>query len=201
MNILICINNRIVAEGLQRIIHDHVAGAAVDKCFSGRDDTWPDIVLFDSRERIDLLKKQYTTARFLCIDVGLKDTDLAWLLYCQGIHGIISPELEVSMFCKALRAVHGGQLWVEQTHLKAVFGEKNTSPDREGLRSLSEQDRKIVRLVAAGRKNREIADLLCLSEPTIKAHLSRIYKILQVSNRSALVALAAESGWTGEQEA
>lgn len=200
MNILICINNRVLAEGLQRIIFDHVTGAMVDKCFSGRDGTWPDLVLFDSRERIDLLKKHYTRARFLCIDVGLKDTDLAWLLYCQGIHGIISPELDVSMFGKALRAVYEGQIWVEQIHLKAVFGEGTTFPSRGRLRGLSEQDRKIVRLVAGGRKNREIADLLCLSEPTIKAHLSRLYKILKVNNRSGLVALAAESGWTGGQE-
>lgn len=199
MNILVCINNRVLAEGLQRIILDHVPGAAVDKCFSDRPGGWPDIVLFDSRERIDLLKQRYARARFLCIDVGLKDTDLAWLLYCQGIHGIISPSLDVDMFRKALQVVHAGQLWVEQTHLRAVFGEGSSPSAREQLRELSEQDRKIVRFVAAGRKNREIADLLCLSEPTIKAHLSRIYKTLKIHNRSGLVALAAENGWTGEQ--
>jgi DNA-binding NarL/FixJ family response regulator len=60
---------------------------------------------------------------------------------------------------------------------------------------MSDQDRKIIALITRGQKNSEIAAELCLSEPTIKAHVSRIYKMLNVRNRSQLVTLANESGW------
>jgi len=53
--------------------------------------------------------------------------------------------------------------------------------------SLSRKEREIVLLVAEGQRNREIAGRLCISEQTVKAHLSRIFKKANVSNRSQLV--------------
>ncbi len=199
MNVLICINNLVLSEGLRKVIVDNLAEARIEESVLGEVTVEPDIVLFDSRERVDWIKRKYGQARLICIDLGLKETDLACLLFCHGIHGIISPHLNIAMFCKALRAVQAGEIWVDQNHLKAVLREGHALPQKEKLCSLSEQDRRIIRLVASGRKSKDIADLLCLSEATIKAHLSRIYKTLKVQNRSALVALAAESGWTIDQ--
>lgn len=199
MNILISINSRVLAQGLKMIIAERLPEVVVEDCFSGQGAFIPDIVLFDSREDIDRLKKQFGSARFICLDLGLKDADLACLLFCHGVHGMISPGLDVDKFCKALRAVYAGEVWVEQTHLKALLQAGRSLPGRGKFRGLSEQDRRIIRLVATGKKNREIADLLCLSEPTVKAHLSRVYKTLNVENRSSLVALAAESGWATEK--
>lgn len=198
MNILIFINNRVLSQGLQKIIAEYLPEVVVEDYFARKDACPPDLVLFDSRENIDHLKQQFSGAHFICIDLGLKDAELACLLFCHGVHGIISPRLDVDRFCKALRTVYKGEVWVEQTHLKALLNAGHSLPDSGRFRSLSDQDKRIIRLVATGKKNRQIADLLCLSEPTVKAHLSRIYKTLKVENRSSLVALATESGWTKE---
>lgn len=195
MKILICVNNLVLTAGVKKIISDNLDGVIIGESLSGEAIEEPDIVLFDSRAKVEQLKLEYPGAKFICFDLGMKETEMACLLFCHGIHGIISPNMDVSMFCKALHSVNSGEIWIEQTHLKALLKKGRSLPSNGGLRELSEKDKTMVRLVAEGLKNKQIADLLCLSEPTVKAHLSRIYKTLQVNNRAELVALSAESGW------
>ena len=195
MKILVCVGNTILAEGLRRIITENLADAVLGDMLSGPPIADPDLVLFDSREQIDVLMRQYQRARFVCIDLGLREPELACLLLCHDISGIISPHLSVEMFCKALHSVARGEIWIEQTHLKAMLRQGRDRSHMEEVHGLSHQDKQIVRLIARGFRNRDIADQLCLSIPTIKAHLSRIYKTLGVENRAQLMALATESGW------
>lgn len=195
MKIKICVGNQILASGVQRLIAENLPEAILDDPVSGEDVTDPDLVLFDSREAVDVLTQRYPAAKFICLDLGLKEPELACLLLCHHVNGIISPDLEVEMFCKALTAVHKGEIWVEQIHLKALLHQGRGLPHREDFRGLSEQDKQIIRLLSQGQRNKEIASQLCLSVPTVKAHLSRIYKTLNVENRSQLAALATESGW------
>ena len=195
MKILLCINSLIVTTSLKKLISENLPNAFIDEYYNNPQKN-PDIVIFDTRDKIDFLKNQFEHSKYICLDLGLKESDVACLLYCHCIHGIISPGLSFELFLKALHKVHTGEIWVEQTHMKALLKEKPSLPSRGKFRELSDQDRKILRLVSGGKKNKEIADSLCLSEATIKAHLSRIYKTLNVSNRSSLVALVTESGWT-----
>jgi len=195
MKIKVCVGNQILASGVEKLIVENLPDAVVSDAFRDAEMTEPDLVLFDSREAIDDLAHRYPTARLICLDLGLKEPELACLLLCHHVNGIISPDLDVKMFCKALTAVARGEIWVEQTHLKAMLRQGRGLPHREDFRGLSAQDKHIIRLLAQGQRNKEIADQLCLSVPTIKAHLSRIYKTLNVDNRSQLVALATESGW------
>ena len=195
MKILVCLRNHILAEGVKGIIRGNLDGALLSDYYSGSVIDDPALVLFDSRDVIDELMQKYPEARFVCFDLGLKSNDLACLLYCHGISGVISTKLDIEMFCKALRTVHEGDIWLEQDHLKILIREGRSLPSKDGIKSMSKQDKQIVKLVASGMKNKDIADCLFLSLPTVKAHLSRIYKTLNIENRAQLVALAAESGW------
>ncbi|HEX2035422.1 MAG TPA: LuxR C-terminal-related transcriptional regulator [Chloroflexota bacterium] len=64
----------------------------------------------------------------------------------------------------------------------------------EGLDDLSQRERDVLRLVAAGRSNREIAAELVLSERTVAHHLTSIYNKLGVASRTAAAALALRAG-------
>ena len=75
---------------------------------------------------------------------------------------------------------------VQQHYIKVFINKGQLLPDGEGVKELSNQDKKIVALVCRGDKNREIADELCLNEITIKAHVSRIFRTLKVRNRPQL---------------
>uniref|UniRef100_UPI0015F0142F helix-turn-helix transcriptional regulator n=1 Tax=Streptomyces shenzhenensis TaxID=943815 RepID=UPI0015F0142F len=59
--------------------------------------------------------------------------------------------------------------------------------------ALSEQERRICRLVAGGLSNRDIASNLFVSVKTVEAHLTRIFRKLQVNSRAALVGALAQA--------
>jgi two-component system nitrate/nitrite response regulator NarL len=59
----------------------------------------------------------------------------------------------------------------------------------EGVKALTDRERQIVRLVSEGLSNKEIGRRLKVTDGTIKAHLHHIFEKLQVSNRTALVAI------------
>ena len=195
MRILICLRNHILAEGVKNIIQENLVGATLADYHSTSALSDPELVIFDSQEVIEELKQNYARAKFICIDMGMKSSELAGLLYYHGINGVISTNLDVDMFCKAIRTVHKGQIWLEQEHLKILIHEGRSLSNQGGVKSLSHQDRSIIRMVCTGLRNQAIADHLFLSLPTVKAHLSRIYKTLNIENRSQLVALATECGW------
>jgi DNA-binding CsgD family transcriptional regulator len=81
----------------------------------------------------------------------------------------------------------GARLWLEQarSELRRIGG--RTASDDE----LSETERRIVELVVAGRRNREVADELSLSPNTIAWNLSKVYRKLGVTSRTELAAHVA----------
>ena len=81
----------------------------------------------------------------------------------------------------------GARVWSEKarSELRRIGG--RTAPDGE----LSETERRIVELVVAGRRNREVADELSLSPNTVAWNLSKIYRKLGVSSRTELAARVA----------
>lgn len=78
-------------------------------------------------------------------------------------------------------------------HVKNKVVTKGSATASSGV--LSEQERKVLELIARGRTNKTAAELLQLSVNTIKWHLSHIYAKLGAHSRSAAVAAARERGW------
>lgn len=109
------------------------------------------------------------------------------------VRGIIAPEDSVDMFYKALKVVQDGEIWIDQKHLKSLLVSAGSMTAAGDIKGLSSQDKKIIKMISQGARNKEIGDNLCLSEHTIKSHVSRIYKKLNVKNRAQLVGLARDS--------
>jgi RNA polymerase sigma factor (sigma-70 family) len=78
---------------------------------------------------------------------------------------------------------------------QAVFRERGNLPIAENvLTVLTDRERQIMRLVSEGLSNKEIAHRLNIADGTIKVHLHHIYQKLEISNRTALAALAISQG-------
>jgi DNA-binding NarL/FixJ family response regulator len=103
-------------------------------------------------------------------------------------------------FVKAIRTVAAGDALIAPSvtrRLLVRFAELPSPGDSlhaENLSQLTEREHEVLRLVALGLSNREIAERLTLAEPTIKTHVSHLLLKLELRDRAQLVALAYESG-------
>jgi LuxR family transcriptional regulator, positive regulator of biofilm formation len=150
----------------------------------------PDIILVDYCSIGSLVFGQNKRARIVLLDTGLKREEVTEVMISYKIHGIISPETDMELFKKALSVIDSGEVWFNNATMKEFIqnaGKRNVSRDME---TVTEREQDIIRNVCQGYRNREIASRLCLSEQTVKAHLNRIYKKLNVSSRSQLAAIA-----------
>lgn len=190
MKVMVCVNNRVLAEGVKEVISRLLPEAVVGDFHFGPPLDEPELILFASRDDLDELKRTYASAKYVAFDQGMADTEIACLLYYHGVLGIISSDLSLDRFAKALKKIAQGEIWLDQKHLHLLLQQQQSAPDLQNRRRLSAQDQRIVQLVAGGASNREIAAELCLSVATVKAHLSRLFRWLNVENRSQLAVLA-----------
>jgi DNA-binding NarL/FixJ family response regulator len=131
-----------------------------------------------------------------------------------GASGYILKSTQLSAVADAVRTVANGAIWVDPSLPRKVFDIFQRSTHRavdgseNGLAALTRREREVLACVAQGISNQEIAQRLCISEPTVKTHLTRIFAKLSVKNRlSAALAFynrgqgARSESVVGEQSA
>jgi two-component system nitrate/nitrite response regulator NarL len=126
----------------------------------------------------------------MLLDSSKKDTVLQ--AFRAGARGIFSRHDSVEALSKCIRSVYEGQIWANSQQLSFAVEALATSPtvravDANGLSLLSKREMDVVRSLAEGLTNREIAERLGLSQHTIKNYLFRVYDKLGVSSRLELL--------------
>ena len=108
-----------------------------------------------------------------------------------GAIGYLLKDVEPSFLVDAVRAAGRGESPVDPRAARALIRELSNS----GLaRALSARELEVVRLVAKGLANKQIARRLTISEKTVKNHLTKVFTVLGVSGRTAAAMWAAENG-------
>ena len=129
------------------------------------------------------------------------DEDLVMQAIRRGAKGYMPKDAPVQRIPKAIRALAAGEAWVERRLTGRVFEElarmarqiaSHTSP--EAL--LSEREKEVIRLIACGKTNTEIASQLFLSPHTVKSHVSHILQKLELPNRTEVAIFAVRAGLT-----
>jgi two-component system response regulator DevR len=109
-----------------------------------------------------------------------------------GASGYLLKQVRGSDIVDAVRRVSQGQSLIDQSVTDNVLRRlREGSPDDERLRGLTEQERKVLALLADGRTNRQIADELFLAEKTIKNYVSNVLAKLGMSRRTEAAVWAA----------
>lgn len=114
-----------------------------------------------------------------------------------GAKGVVLKDSARQTLMQAIRTVCRGGFWVDP-RMRRALGDEVAGGAEEGERQVGLTDREleIVRLVAAGRKNKEVSAALGISERTVKTHLQNIFQKLGVRDRVALVMYALQHGLT-----
>jgi DNA-binding NarL/FixJ family response regulator len=110
-----------------------------------------------------------------------------------GAKGYVLKATRLSAVADAVQTVASGGIWIDPTLPRKIFtifqrqSTKETAPDENGLAGLTRRELEVLASVAQGISNQEIGKKLCISEQTVKTHLTRIFAKLEVKNRLAAV--------------
>jgi len=101
------------------------------------------------------------------------------------VRGIFYQQDDRHVLLKGMRIILKGDLWLSRRLLSTcVLGSnKKNGADTPGVTPLSGREKEVLRFLAAGLSNDEIADKMNLSPHTVKTHLYHVYKKIGVSNR------------------
>jgi len=125
--------------------------------------------------------------------------DLVVEAFRAGAKGVFCrSDFEIKMLWKCVASVHAGQIWANSQQLQYVMETFcEAAPlhlvNSEGIGLLTKREEEVVRQVAEGLSNREIAEHLKLSEHTVKNYLFRIFEKLGISSRVELVMYAVSA--------
>ncbi|MBT1443756.1 response regulator transcription factor [Shewanella sp. JM162201] len=127
------------------------------------------------------------------VDRESLDQEAALLL---GIRGLLFADQRMDLMLTGLRKMVADELWFDRPLISKMFrrlvqkldSNVEVSPDAMAmLQSLTSRERTIIQLVGSGARNKEIADRLCISEHTVKAHISSIFRKTHSRNRVELL--------------
>lgn len=211
IRVLVADDQDLIRDGLAAIIdsqHDlAVVGVAADgaEAIRAARDLRPDITLMDIRmpgtdglEATRQLLADEPPATRVVVLTTFDEDDLVVQALQLGASGFLLKDLPRQHLVDALRAVHDGDLRIAPSITRRLVErrlDRGTDAARTRvLERLTEREADVLRLVATGLTNSEIAGELFLSESTVKTHVSRLLQKLTVRDRVQLVILAYESG-------
>jgi DNA-binding NarL/FixJ family response regulator len=212
IRVLLADDQRLVRAGFRSILEDEddieVVGeagdgeAAVSACRELR----PDVVLMDIRmPGMDGLEASRVIAgdeRLASVKVVILTTfdldDYVYGALRAGATGFLVKDTEPEELVQAVRVAARGDALISPSITRRLIAEfagrvKGPEPDPR-LNGLTEREREVMQLVAAGLTNDEIAARLVLSPSTAKTHVSRIMSKVGARDRSQVVVMAYESG-------
>lgn len=109
-----------------------------------------------------------------------------------GAAGFIPKSSQISLIVEAIQGVLSGNQWLPEGMADQIANLDRDNQDfADRIASLTPKQFRILMMLTEGRLNKQIADEVCVSEATIKAHLTEIFKKLGVSNRTQAATIAA----------
>ena len=203
ISILIVDDHPVVRDGLRGRFSAHprfeVLGEAGDgaQAVLAAERLRPDVILMDLRmpgsdgiTAIRELTRRGVSARVLVLTTFDTDNDVLPAIEA-GATGYLLKDAPRSELFRAVEAAARGQAALAPAVATRLLGQvRQPAPG-----ALSEREREVLALIAAGSTNREAANRLFISEATVKTHLLHVYAKLGVNDRAAAVAAALSRGY------
>ncbi|MEU6719430.1 response regulator transcription factor [Nonomuraea sp. NPDC046802] len=155
----------------------------------------PDVLLLDLKmpvlDGLGALERLNGSATKIVVLTSVSDRSDVGPAMRAGAAGFLYKDIDPPALVQAVRAVHGGQVLLAPEAAEAVL---TTSGGLPGPVPLTEREREVLALIAAGRSNREIARSLAVAEKTVKTHVSNVLMKLGVQDRTQAALYAVRHG-------
>jgi DNA-binding CsgD family transcriptional regulator len=197
MKILIALGNLLLCEALKRLLIISNCKYPIEVlCTSNGNghDVWMEykIIVTDHSSLSKIPKGCFGSSMILVIDSGLPKETILSMFLTANIHGIIPAEANIDILLMAINAASNGEVWIDNTMVKSLLN-SGISRRVKNIPRLTEREIEILELIRKGYRNKEIAHALYISEQTVKSHLNRIFRKMNVSGRMELVIKFANS--------
>ncbi|WP_341925780.1 response regulator transcription factor [Nocardioides psychrotolerans] len=167
----------------------------------------PDVVLMDIRmprlnglEATQLLHEEPDPPRIIVLTTFDADDHVLGAV-AAGADGFLLKDTPPAQILEAIRRVAGGEPMLSASatrtlinRVRAESGDDRASEARDRLALLTDREREVALAVGGGLSNAEIARALFLSVPTVKAHVSRLFEKLGVTNRVQIAICVHDAG-------
>jgi DNA-binding NarL/FixJ family response regulator len=201
--VLIAEDHRLMREGTAALLRlderIEVVGLAADgaEAISLAERRAPDVALLDlgmprvnGIEACAILRERFPGIEVLILTASEREEDLYAALRV-GAAGYLLKDMPPGELVEAVLQAGRGEPRIAPSMASRMLAELETDDSDDPLAVLSERERQVLSLLADGLRNREIAERLVISEPTVKTHVRHVLEKLRFRNRAEAAAFAA----------
>jgi two-component system, NarL family, response regulator len=199
IRVLIVDDHPLFREGLAALLHDEADILLVGEAADGREALErfralrPDVTLMDLQmpglsgiEAMQLIRREFPDARFIVLTTYSRDAQVVRALQLGAAGYLVKSALRKDLL-DSIRTVHLGG--------RSISAEAAAGLARHVLnKELTDRELEILKRVAGGTSNKEIATSLGLTEPTVKSHLKNVMTKLGANDRTHAVMIAIKRG-------
>jgi two-component system nitrate/nitrite response regulator NarL len=208
IRLVIADDHAIVLKGLQALFGTEPDLAVVAGCTTGEQairavlEHHPDVLVLDLRMPgldglgvLRVLNEKGILPRTVLLAAEVDDDQMLEAVRL-GVVAVVLKERAPHLLIECIRKVNAGERWFDgQPVGRALEAMLRRETGLRDLRqALTNRELDIVRMIALGLRNAEIAGRLCVSEGTVKSHLHHVYEKLGVNGRIDLLLLAQRKG-------
>jgi DNA-binding NarL/FixJ family response regulator len=193
-------DHAIIRAGITTVINDQPDMQVVAEAVNGQDAIQqfrthrPDVTLMDLRlpdisgtDTMMAIRTEFPDARIVMLTTYEGDVDIQ-RAFAAGARGYMLKNMGPSDLLNVIRQVHAGK-----KHVPAAVA--NSLAEHLGDEGLTKRETEVLQQLAGGKRNRDIAERLFISEETVKVHLKHIMDKLGASDRTQALAISARRGY------
>ncbi|CAG6398061.1 response regulator transcription factor [Streptomyces cocklensis] len=164
----------------------------------------PDVVAMDVRmplldgiEATRAVLRTVVPPPKILVVTTFENDEYVYQALCAGAHGFLLKRARPAEFVHAVRLIHEGESLLFPAAVRALAAEYGDRSARDALAevALTAREASVLRLMAQGMSNAEIAHQLVIGSETVKSHVSSVLTKLQARDRTQAVITAYESGF------
>ena len=210
VRIVLADDHTILREGLRALLTADDEIVVVGEAQDGREAVRcverlePDLLLMDlsmprmsGMDAIREIKKRYPDTKIIALTVHKTEEYLLTTLQA-GADGYVLKDATHDELVMAIRTVMAGKSYlspdVSEKVIEGYLVGKESNRSLSAWETLSQREREVLKLIAEGYKNKEIAEDLCISLKTVEKHRANLMKKLDLHNAAALTVYAVEKG-------